>query len=323
MRLVLGLGLVGLGVGMLCLGVFHGCEHGSCSTTGYSRNYGPVPRCSRGIGWWMLMVFAGLIVAGGGAVLARTMGALMVPLVFVAIGAPFIALALGNHGQLLFNSASSTGKIFAGVFGGCFVISGLVWGAFAARSVTGVNAGSVLGGVLAAAVGVGAAFAIAGGVSNAIGKTTTPSSFQGANGVTVLSAKAERAREISLCKSLVGGQSLVSARVKASLSAECNTNWKAAEHKIPAAAKAATLAKASAQCSKQTAHAGAGLSGSASSTLTGALARACKHPGSSQGTAISQGAGLKALQEKICIQTVKAQVPKFAQKQALATCHKF
>jgi hypothetical protein len=38
LRPVLGLGLVGLGVGMLCLGVFHGFEHGSCSTTGYSRN---------------------------------------------------------------------------------------------------------------------------------------------------------------------------------------------------------------------------------------------------------------------------------------------
>jgi hypothetical protein len=150
LRPVLGLGLVGLGVGMLCLGIFHGFEHGSCSTTGYSRNYGPVAHCSKGTGWWMLMLMAGLVVAGGGAALARCVGSLMLPLVFVAIGAPFIALALGNHGQLLFNASSSSGKLFAGVFGGCFVIAGLIWRVFAARDITGVSGGSLLGGLLAA-----------------------------------------------------------------------------------------------------------------------------------------------------------------------------
>ena len=315
LRLVLGLGLVGLGVGMLCLGIFHGFEHGSCSTTGYSRNYGPVPRCSKGIGWWMLMLFAGLVVAGGGAVLARSIGSLMVPLVFVAIGAPFIALALGNHGQLLFSSSSSTGKIFAGVFGGCFVIAGLVWGALAARDITGVSGGSLLGGLLAAVVGVGGAFAIAGGVSNAIGKTTTPSSVQGAPGQTVLSASAERAREISLCKTLVAGQPLITARDRASLTSECNTNWKAAEHQLPAAARKAALATATAQCARQAQHASSasGLSPSAGSTL----AAACRHPAKS-----SQGTGLKSLQARLCRQIVMAQVPAAARQKALATCSK-
>ena len=101
------------------------------------------------------MLLAGLVVAGAGAVLARSVGSLLPPLVFVAIGAPFIALALGNHGQLLFNTSSSAGKIFAGVFGGCFVIAGLIWGAFAAREITGVSGGSLFAGLLAAAVGVG------------------------------------------------------------------------------------------------------------------------------------------------------------------------
>ncbi len=118
LRTVLGFGLVGLGVGMLCLGIFHGFAHGSCSTTGYSRNYGPVPHCSEGIGLWMLMLMAGLLVAGAGAVLARSVDSPMLPLVFVAIGAPFIALALGTHRHSLFNASSGSGKIFAGVFGG-------------------------------------------------------------------------------------------------------------------------------------------------------------------------------------------------------------
>ena len=138
---------------MLCLGIFHGFEHGSCSTTGYSRNYGPVPHCGSGTGWWMLMLMAGLVVAGGGAVLARSVGSLMLPFLFVAIGAPFIALALGNHGRLLLNASSSTGKISAAVFGSCFVIAGLIWGVFAARDITGVSGGSLLGGLLAAVVG--------------------------------------------------------------------------------------------------------------------------------------------------------------------------
>ncbi len=312
LRLILGVGLVGLGVGMLCLGVFHGFEHGSCSTTGYSRNYGPVPHCSKGTGWWMLMLMAGLVVAGVGAVPARSVGSLMVPLVFVAIGAPFVALALGNHGQLLLNASSSSGKIFAGVFGGCFVIAGLIWGLFAARGITGV---SLLGGLVAALVGVGAAFAIAAGVSGAIGKTAAPSSVQVAPGVTVLSAAAETAREISLCKDLVAGQRLISARDRASLTAECNTNWKAAEQQLPAAARRGALAYAAAQCKRQAQQAGsaAGLPATAVATLVAA----CGHPATS-----GQGTGPKSLEARLCQQIVKAQVPAAAQQQALAACPK-
>jgi drug/metabolite transporter superfamily protein YnfA len=303
---------------MLCLGVFHGFEHGSCSSTGYSRNYGPVPHCSKGTGWWMLMLMAGLVVAGGGAALARSVGTLMLPLVFVAIGAPFIALALGNHGQLLFNASSSSGKIFAGVFGGCFVITGLIWGLFAARNITGVSGGSLLGGLLAAVVGVGAAFAIAAGVSSAIGKTTAPSSVQLAPGVTVLSPAAERARQISLCEDLVAGERPISARDKALLTPECNTNWKAAEHQLPAAARRGALAHVAAQCKQQTQQAGAaGLPAAAGSTLARALAAACGNPATS-----SQGTGLKSLHAQLCQQIVKAQVPAAAQQQALAACPK-
>jgi hypothetical protein len=320
LKLVLGLGLVGLGIGMLCLGVFHGFEHGSCSSTGYARDYGPVPQCSKGTAWWMLMLMAGLVVAGGGAILARSVGPLLLPLVFVAIGAPFVALALGSHGQLLFRTSASSGKIFAGVFGGCFVIAGLIWGVFAARDIAGVGAGSLLAGLLAAVVGVGAAFAIAGGVSSAIGKTTAPSSVQVAPGVTVLSAAAERTREISLCKDLVTGNSLFSASDAASLTAECNTNWKAAEQQMPAAARRGAQAQVAAQCRQQTMQAGSasGLPGSAGSTLARALATACGNPKPT----ISQGTGLKSLQAQLCEQIVKAQVPVAAQQQALAACPK-
>jgi hypothetical protein len=259
----------------------------------------------------MLMLMVGLVVAGVGAVLARSVGSLMVPLVFVAIGAPFVALAFGNHGQLLQNASASSGKIFAGAFGGCFVVAGLIWGFFAARGITGVSGGSLLGGLVAAVVGVGAAFAIAAGVSGAIGNTVAPSSVQGAPGVTVLSPAAERAREISLCKDLVAGQRLLSAHDRASLTAECATNWKTAEHELPAAAKRAALAYAVAQCRREAQQ--AGLPASAGS----AIAAACANPGKS-----SQGAGLTSVEAQLCEQIVKAQVPAAAQRQALAACRK-
>jgi hypothetical protein len=312
LRLVLGLGLVGLGIGMVCLGIFHGFAHGSCSTTGYSRNYGPVPTCGKGTAWWMLMLMGGLGVAAAGAFLASCVGALLLPVVFVGIGAPFIALAFGNHGQLLFRTSSSTGKIFAGVFGGCFVIVGLIWGVFAARDIKGVSGGSLLGGLLGAILGIGGAFAIAAGVSSAIGKTTAASSVQTSSGVTVLSPAAERAREIALCKSLVGAQRHISASDRTSLTAECSTNWKAAEHQLPAAARRGATAYAVAQCAS-TGYA-AGLPASAGSTL----ARACGHAA----TGSSKGSGLKSTEAQLCRQIVRAQVPAAAQQQALAACGK-
>jgi hypothetical protein len=324
LRTVLGLGLVGLGIGMLCLGIFHGFAHGSCSSTGYSGNYGPVPTCSKGTAYWMGMLMAGIVVAGGGAVLARSVGSLMIPLLFVAIGAPFIALAFGNHGQLMLNASASTGKIFSGVFGACFVISGLIWGAFAARNVTGVSGASLLGGLLAALLGLGAAFMISGGVASAIGKTSgvqvATGSAYGTTGVTVLSAPAEQAREIALCKKLVGGYDLIKAPVKASLTAECATNWKAAEHRLPAAARKATLAYTTAQCTKAAAQVGpaSGLPAAAGSTLARAMAGGCHHPAK-----VSQGTGLASLQAKLCRQIVGAQVPAAARQQALASCAKF
>jgi hypothetical protein len=319
LRLVLGLGTLALGIGMLCLGIFHGFAHGSCSTTGYSRNYGPVPQCSKGTGWWMLMVLGGIVVTGVGAVLASRIGALLVPLVFVAIGAPFVALALGSHGHLLLNSSSGTGKVFAGVFGGCFVAAGLIWGMFAARNVSGVSGGSLLAGLLAAVVGVSAAFAIASGVTGAIGKTTTPTSVRVGSsvgsGVTVISAATERARQIALCKSIVGAFRQLSAGDKASLTAECGTNWTRAEHQLAAAERKGVLTYAAKQCVQ--AGAGLGLPASTAASVGRTLAAACANPGAS-----SQGAGLKSVQAQVCVEVVKAQVPAASQPQALAACRK-
>ena len=41
-------GAVALGVGM-----HHLVATGTCSSTGYSSHYGPVPYCPKGTGWWI------------------------------------------------------------------------------------------------------------------------------------------------------------------------------------------------------------------------------------------------------------------------------
>ena len=206
LRLILGLGLVGLGIGMLCLGVFHGFAHGSCSSTGLF----PQLRAGAALQQGHRLVDAdadGGAGRGGGRSGSGPLGRLAacVPLVFVAIGAPFVALALGNHGQLLLNASSSSGKIFAGVFGGCFVVAGLIWGAV--RRAWHHRRQRRL----AARRGAGGARRRRRPRSrsrpaspSAIGKTTAPSSVQVAPGVTVLSPAAERAREISLARTCRG-----------------------------------------------------------------------------------------------------------------------
>ncbi len=176
-RLIAGLALLALGAAMFALGIFHGFRNGSCSTTGYTGHYGPVQHCGKGVGWWMLMLMAGLLVVAAGVALAGTAQAVAIPVLFTAIGVPFVALALrSGDSHLLIGRSSSSGKLSAGIFGACFVIAGVVWGAFAARrAFSGLGGGSLLGGLLGALAGVGVAFAIAAGVAGAIGSSTAVS----------------------------------------------------------------------------------------------------------------------------------------------------
>jgi hypothetical protein len=174
--IVLGLGLLAFGAGLFGLGIFHGFENGTCSTTGYTAHYGPVPHCAKGIGWWMLMLMVGIVVAGAGAALSGTLTSLMAPVLFIAVGVPFVVLGLrGGNSHLLAGASSTTGDLSAGIFGACFVLGGLVWGAFTMRRTLAQvkGASSRVGGLLAAVAGIGAAFAIAASVAGGIGTGTS------------------------------------------------------------------------------------------------------------------------------------------------------
>jgi uncharacterized membrane protein HdeD (DUF308 family) len=90
---------MGLGAALFSLGIFHGFAHGSCSTTGYSARYGPVPHCASGTAWWMLLLTSGIFMALGGAGLSRMAGTILVPVMFVGVAfliATGVASAIGS-----------------------------------------------------------------------------------------------------------------------------------------------------------------------------------------------------------------------------------
>ncbi len=122
--MIVGAAVMFLGAALFALGLFHDFKNGTCSTTGYARNYGPVPHCASGVGWWALLTFVGILLAVGAAFMAGATS-LVAPLSFVAVGAPFIALGLGvDHSHITVGTSTHGAKVFSLIFGGAFVVSG-------------------------------------------------------------------------------------------------------------------------------------------------------------------------------------------------------
>jgi hypothetical protein len=105
---------------LLGVGIHHLIRTGTCSSTGYSANYGPGPTCPSGTAWWMLFLFAGIILGLVGAGMAGSVG-----LVFAGI---FGAIGLGSMSLLLDSHAPSGSQVFGGIFGGAFALVGLIAG---------------------------------------------------------------------------------------------------------------------------------------------------------------------------------------------------
>jgi Short C-terminal domain len=103
---------------LLGVGIHHMVSIGTCSSTGYSANYGPVPHCPAGTGWWFAFLFAGIFGCLAGAAMASNMG-LVFAGIFGAIGVGALTLAFDS-------SAKSSTQVFGGVFGGVFALVGLV-----------------------------------------------------------------------------------------------------------------------------------------------------------------------------------------------------
>ena len=130
-RTIIGIAMLLFGAVVLGVGMHHLVATGTCSSTGYSSNYGPVPYCPKGTGWWILFVIGGVFLAViGGLVSGGPSALLIVPAVFAGIGVGSLTIAFDS-------SASSSTKTFAAIFGGAFAFFGLVplllWGLSAVR----------------------------------------------------------------------------------------------------------------------------------------------------------------------------------------------
>ncbi len=114
---------------LLGVGMHHMVSIGTCSSTGYSANYGPVPTCPSGTGAWFAFLFGGIIGGLVGALMARSIG-----LVFAGI---FGAIGFGALTVAFDSSAHHSNKIFGAIFGACFAIVGVIAGIFVLSSVIG------------------------------------------------------------------------------------------------------------------------------------------------------------------------------------------
>jgi hypothetical protein len=105
---------------LLGVGIHHLVSTGTCSSTGYSGSFGPVPHCPSGTGWWVAFLFVGIIGGVAGAIMAGSTSLVFVG-IFGAIGFGALSLVLDSH-------ASSGTKLFGGVFGGAFALVGVATG---------------------------------------------------------------------------------------------------------------------------------------------------------------------------------------------------
>jgi len=119
-RTIIGVAVLLFGAILFGVGIHHLVATGTCSSTGYSANYGPVPYCPKGTGYWFLFLFGGIfMVIIGGLVSGASSVILILPTVFLAIGIGSLTVAFDSQ-------ASSGSKTFALIFGGAFALFGAI-----------------------------------------------------------------------------------------------------------------------------------------------------------------------------------------------------
>jgi putative oligomerization/nucleic acid binding protein len=127
-RVIIGGAVMLFGAVLLGVGIHHLVATGTCSSTGYSANYGPVPTCPSGTGAWFGFVFGGIFLTlGGGLAASGLTPGLSIAAIFLAIGIGSLTIAFEPH-------KSSGEKVFALVFGGAFTLAGLIPALFVLRS---------------------------------------------------------------------------------------------------------------------------------------------------------------------------------------------
>ncbi len=125
-RVIIGVAIVLFASVLTGVGIYHLIKTGTCSSTGYSANYGPVPFCPAGTGAWIGFLIGGIFLTLIGGAMAMSVG--------LAIGPMFMAIGVGSI-AVAFDKGNSSGQtIFALVFGGFFLLGGaiptlyVIWG---------------------------------------------------------------------------------------------------------------------------------------------------------------------------------------------------
>jgi hypothetical protein len=102
---------------LLGVGIHHMISIGTCSSTGYSGDLGPVPYCPKGTGWWFLFLFAGIFGCLAGAGMAGSLA--------MVFGGIFGAIGVGSFTIILDKHTAGGSKAFGAIFGGCFAVVGI------------------------------------------------------------------------------------------------------------------------------------------------------------------------------------------------------
>jgi hypothetical protein len=103
----------------------HTIGTGTCSSTGYTQ-YGPAPKCPPG------SVLSGLFIPAGVALIIMSSLALGSN---IGIAGLFMAIGIGSLSVATGSTSNSGDKAFPLIFGGCFLLSGLVWAVVASVSI--------------------------------------------------------------------------------------------------------------------------------------------------------------------------------------------
>jgi hypothetical protein len=119
-RVIVGIALVLFAAVIEGVGIHHLIRTGTCSSTGYIGNLGPVQKCPAGTGAWIGFLIGGIFLVLIGGFLSAPAGLrLIIPAIFCAIGFGSLTVAFDK-------AASSGSKTFGLIFGACFAISGVI-----------------------------------------------------------------------------------------------------------------------------------------------------------------------------------------------------
>jgi hypothetical protein len=136
---IVGMAILLFGSILLGVGIHHLIATGTCSSTGYSANYGPVPTCPSGTGAWMGFLFGGIVLGLIGGFMLASSGPFSISPIFFGI---FGGIGFGAMSLLIDSKVSSGSQVFGGIFGGCFAVVGVGAGIAMIRGIIGTSGGS-------------------------------------------------------------------------------------------------------------------------------------------------------------------------------------